>query len=184
MRTVSVLTVLALVLPAAAADDKSPPDGWKEVAGGYKKQAYSVWMPAAGEPADNESSIVSKYGQIRVFRTECQPKGGPLYAAGEILLPPDLTKAPIKVRQEFFRDLFLDEVKGKLVEEKKASLGTMAGKEYLVETPDGMARYRLLGTGVRIYRMAVVGTKDQVQSADADTFFDSFKRTPADKKDK
>ena len=61
MRTVSVLTVLALVLPAAAADDKSPPDGWKEVAGGYKKQAYSVWMPAAGEPADNESSIVSKY---------------------------------------------------------------------------------------------------------------------------
>ena len=47
-----------------------------------------------------------------------------------------------------------------------------------------MARYRLLGTGVRIYRMAVVGTKDQVQSADADTFFDSFKRTPADKKDK
>ncbi len=117
----SVLAVLLFVpfSPLFAADDKSPPEGWKEVKGGYKKQAYSVWLPTTGETTESEDSIVSpKFGQIRIFRTVCQQKDGPQFAAGQIILPPNLTKAPIKVRQEFFRDMFLEEVKGKLVEEK------------------------------------------------------------------
>ena len=184
MRSLGILAAVAFVSLSAPTDDKGPPDGWQEVTGGYKKQAFTAWVPTDGETKDSEDSIVSKYGQIKIYRTVCQRKDGSVFAAGEIILPPDLTKAPIQVRQEFFRDLFLDEVKGKLTDEKKVSLGTMAGKEYLAETPDGMARYRLLGTGVQIYRLLVVGTKDQVQSKDADTFFDSFKRTPAEKKDK
>ena len=62
----------------------------------------------------------------------------------------------------------------------------MAGKEYLAETPDGPARYRVYGTGVQIFRVVAAGTKEQMKSKDVDTFFDSFKRTPAetDKKDK
>jgi len=107
-----------------------------------------------------------------------------VYAAGQILLPPGLTKAPPKVRQDFFRDMMLDELKGKLVEEKKASLGSMAGKEYLIQTPGGLARFRLLGTGVQMYRLVAVGTKEQMKSKDVDIFFDSFRRTPATKKDK
>ena len=99
-------------------------------------------------------------------------------ATSQIILPPKLVKAPPKVRQDFFRDAFLKEFDGKLVEEKKAKLGTMAGKDYLVETPKGMARYLLLGTGVQIYRVAFIGTKEQLDSKDAQTFFDSFKRTP------
>jgi hypothetical protein len=181
MRKWATLLVLACVSQGLAAEDKkNPPDGWKEVAGGYKKKAYAVWMPTDGKTDDSEDSIVSpKFGQIRIFRTVCERKDGSLLAAGQILLPPDLTKAPIKVRQDFFRDLFLDEFKAKLIEEKKASLGTMAGKEYVVETPKGMARFRLLGTGVQMYRVLIVGTKEQVQSKEADAFFESFKRTPA-----
>ena len=59
----------------------------------------------------------------------------------------------------------------------------MPGKEYVVKTPDGMARYRLFGTGVQLYRVFVIGTQTQVQGKEADILFDSFKRkVPGDTK--
>src|SRR5262249_21886145 len=164
---------------AIAADSNDPPKGWKEVKGGYKKQAYAVWLPTDGMIDASEDSILApKFGQIRIFRTVCERKDGSVLAAGQIILPPGLTRAALKVRQDFLRDLFLEEVKGKVVEEKPTRLGTMTGKEYLIETPKGMARFRLLGTGVLIFRVVFIGTKDQLGSKDADTFFNSFKRTP------
>ena len=123
--------------------------------------------------------MVSKYGQIRVFRTVCQRRDGSLFAAGQIILPPQLTKEPPKVRQDFFRDMFLDEVNGKLIApEKSIRMELMAGKEYLAETPTGIARYRVIGTGVLVYRVLFVGTKQQMESKDIDAFFDSFRRKP------
>jgi len=173
------VSLLALFLPLLAlADDKAPPAGWTEVSGGYKKLAYAVWMPAGLKVDDKETSIVSKFGQIRVFRSVVERKDGMLFAAGQINLPPTLVKESPKVRQEFFRESFLDEFNGKLVEEKNVKLGTMAGKEYLATTPKGLARYRLFGTGVQMFRVLVVGTKEQVESKDTDTFFESFRRTP------
>lgn len=182
----SILLLLVCVPLVVAADEKKPPQGWKEVKGGYKKQAYAVWLPADGKIDDSQDSLVSPmFGQIRFFRTVCDRKDGLVLAAGQIILPPKLTKAAPKVRQDFFRDLFLEEVKGKLVKEESVKLGTMAGKEYLIQTPQGLARYRLLGTGVQIFRVIAVGTKEQMKSPDVETFFSSFKRTPAAvKKDK
>jgi hypothetical protein len=171
----------------AAEDPKTPapkpPEGWKEVKGGFKKEAYTVWLPPDGKVEESEDSIlVKKYGQIRIWRTVVVRKDGSLFGAGAIILPPGLVKAPVKERQEFFRDMFLDEVKGKLLEEKKATLDTMTGKEYIAETPDGVARYRLIGTGVQIYRIIAVGTKDQMKSKDVDAFFDTFARKPPEEK--
>src|SRR5947209_17300374 len=95
MRGWSVLVAVVLV-PAVAADEaKTPPEGWKEVKGGYRKQAYAVWVPADGKLDESNSSIVAReFGQIRIFRTVCERKDGSVLAAGQILLPPKLTKAP------------------------------------------------------------------------------------------
>jgi hypothetical protein len=162
----------------ALAGENGPPKGWKEVSGGYKNLAYSVWMPADANVDDKETSIVSKFGQIRVFRSVSKRKDGMVFAAGQINLPPGLVKEMPKVRQNFFRDSFLEEFDAKLVEEKNVKLGTMVGKEYMATTAKGMARYRIYGVGVQMFRVLVVGTKEQVESKDADIFFDSFKRTP------
>lgn len=178
MRIFGVLLVAMFFPLLAPADEKAPPEGWKEVSGGYKKLAYAVWMPADAKVDDKESSIVSKYGQIRVFRSVCQRKDGMLFAAGQINLPPTLVKEPPKVRQDFFREAFLEEFNAKLVEEKNVKLGTMSGKEYVATTPKGLARHRLFGTGVQMFRVVVTGTKEQVESKDTDIFFESFKRTP------
>jgi hypothetical protein len=178
-RLATALLGLFVVSVIAAAGDSNVPAGWKEVTGGYKNKAYVVWLPANGKVSSDQDSIVSPdYGQIKLYRTLCQRNDGSVLAASQIILPPKLVKAPPKVRQNFFRDMFLDEVKGTLVEEKKTQLGTMAGREYLIQTPKGMARYVMLGTGVQIFRVAFVGTKDQLDSKDVTTFFDSFKRTP------
>jgi hypothetical protein len=174
----ALLALLVLPLVTTARDDTLP-DGWREVTGGYKNRAYVVWYPKGGKLTNDEDSIVSKdFGQIRIYRSVLQRKDGSLLATSQILLPPKLVKAPPKVRQDFFRDMFLQEFDGKLVEEKKTKLGTMAGREYVVKTSKGMARYVVLGTGVQIFRVAFVGTKDQLESKDTQTFFDSFKRTP------
>jgi hypothetical protein len=171
-----LLLALAFAPLAGAAGADAPPKGWKEVKGGYKKEAYAVWVPEVGKLDEAESSLVTKYGQVRVFRTVCETEAGPLLAAGQIRLPPKLTKAPLKVRQDFFRDSFLDELRARLVEEKKVKLGTLNGKEYLARTAGGMARMRLYGTGVMMFRVAVVGSKAQVESKEAELFFGSFRR--------
>jgi hypothetical protein len=157
------------------------------VSGGYKNKAYLVWVPKDGKLSSGESSIIARgYGQIRIFRTVLERKDGSVLAAGQIILPPKLVKAPPKARQDFFRDMALEELDGKLLQEKKAELRfkvgeqnvVMAGKEYLIRTPKGMARYQVLGTGVQIFRLLFVGGKQQLESTEAETFFNSFKRTP------
>jgi hypothetical protein len=176
---VGVVVLAAFPVLVAAADEKKVPPGWMEVAGGFKKQAFVVLMPSDGKIEENMTSVVApKYGQVRIYRTYCRRKDGSVFLASQVQLPPQLTKAPPKVRQDFFRDMFLDDVGGKLVEEKPAMLGTMAGREYLAKTQSGMARYRLYGTGVQMFRLIAVGTKEQVESKDTEMFFESLKRTP------
>jgi hypothetical protein len=185
MRVSKALLVLMVLPLVGAADEKSPPKGWKEVV--PKRCTYAAWFPSDGKVQESEDSIVSPdFGQIRIFRAELERKDGSLFVTGQINIPPKLTKANVKVRQDFFRDICLDEFKGKVVEEKKVKLGTMPGKEYLIGTRKGMVRFRLLGSGVQMYRILVVGTKEQVQSKDAEAFFSSFKRKSkiAPKKDK
>ncbi|HEY7427972.1 MAG TPA: hypothetical protein VH682_27310 [Gemmataceae bacterium] len=177
MRVAKTLPVLLLLPLVVAADEQSPPKGWKEMA--PKNKAYIAWYPSDGKIEESQDSIVSpKFGQIRIFRAHLERKDGSLFGTSQIILPPKLLKANAKVRQDFFRDVCLEEFRGKVVEEKKAKLGTMAGKEYLIKTPGGMARFGLYGTGSQTFRVLIVGSKDQVQSKDADTFFTSFKRTP------
>jgi hypothetical protein len=188
MRLWKALLILSVCpLVALAADEKSPPEGFKEVA--PKNKAYLAWFPSDGKVEESEDSIVSpRFGQIRIFRAVLERKDKSLFATSQIILPPKLLKEPAKVRQDFFRDVCLDEFKGKIIEEKKAKLGTMAGKEYIIEIPRGKVRFFLYGTGSQVFRVLVVGTKEQVDSKDAETFFNSFKRTPktggSDKKDK
>lgn len=171
---ITVLLLFPLILQAG---EKGPPIGWKVVPGGFKKEAYEVWLPASGKIDEAESNIVAPtFGQIRVFRSVTRGKDGTVFGAGQIILPPKLIKETPKVRQDFFRDNFLDEVNGKLVEEKNIKLDTMPGKEYVVKTPTGMARYRLYGTGVMIFRTLVIGSKAKVEGQEAEMFFSSFKR--------
>jgi type IV secretory pathway VirD2 relaxase len=133
--------------------------------------------------------VSPRFGQVRVFRNVLERKDKSLFIVSPVRLPPELLKAPAaKVRQDFFKEIAADEFNVKVKEEKNIKLGTMAGKEYYMEGRGLVVRARVYGTGALVFRVTVAGTKEQVNSKDAEIFFDSFKRTPktgvGDKKDK
>jgi hypothetical protein len=59
--------------------------------------------------------------------------------------------------------------------EQETRLGNAIGREYLIASGQGQARLRAYSTGTRIYHASVFGTPQQVQSVEANTFFDSFR---------
>ncbi|VTR94271.1 unnamed protein product [Gemmata massiliana] len=90
------------------------------------------------------------------------------------LIGPDVSQAMI----EAARNSFLKEVKGKVADEKEIKLEKLTGKEYEI-TIDAQksARLRVFAIGTFVHYFAIVGTKEQVEGKDADTFLDSFKIT-------
>jgi uncharacterized protein (TIGR03067 family) len=174
----SRVALLLVLFPLLSAGDekKTPPDGWKEFI--PKNKDYIAWFPEDGRMRESEDSImVKKAGQVKITRAVFERKDGTLFITSEVLLPPALAMGQPKVRQDFLRDICLDEFDGKLVSEKQVKLGVMTGREYLIKTPKGMVRFRLLGTGVLFYRQLVAGTQEQVEAKDTDIFLDSFVRT-------
>lgn len=176
MRASTSLLVLAVLPSFVMADATAPPAGWKEFA--PKNKSYVTVFPAGAKVDQSEDSIVSpKFGQIRIFRAVAERDSG-LLVVSQVILPPRLLKSTAKTRQDFFRDMCLDEFRGKVVSEKKVRLGTMPGKEYLIKTGTGYARFRLLGTGSQVFRLLVTGSKEHVYAKDAEIFLGTFKRTP------
>jgi hypothetical protein len=105
------------------------------------------------------------------------------YNSGCVILPLDFVRQiKAKERMELFRDAFVDEVKGKIDEEKDIEQGTLTGKEYVISTGQGQARLRLFLVGSRVLRAMVHGTKEQVQSNDVNMFLDSYRGPTAPEK--
>lgn len=172
--------MLLIAIPLQAQDAK-PPDGWKEVTA--KKNAYRVWVPTNGELSETRENVPLKIEgrtqTLTVDITTLDRKDKSIFIASRLTVPADLLKSSKpNERQAMYRDHFISAVKGKLIEQKEVAIGKVKGTEYMIETPKGFARFRLYGTSSIVYRVAIIGTKEQVNSKDAETFFDSFK-TPS-----
>ncbi|MCE9561100.1 MAG: hypothetical protein K8U57_03500, partial [Planctomycetes bacterium] len=110
----------------------------------------------------------------------------PMIVKGKIIKPPPVppgppaglfpTLAEKQAMGESMRDLFLKEVKGKVADEKEVKLGIHTGKEYQITINDKTsARVRVFVTGRILHQFGIVGTKEQVEGKDADTFFESYR---------
>jgi hypothetical protein len=76
------------------------------------------------------------------------------------------------------RDTAIEQMKGKLVEDKKIKLGGAVGLDLTVDLPEKKRmRNQLYVTGARFYQVMVVGSKDFVGSDEASQFLKSFKIT-------
>ena len=162
--------------PAKPLTEAKIPEGWNEAL--PKFCTYGVYFPPNGRLTENESSILlpRAAGQMRVFRAIFDRKDGSLFAVSQMNLPPTLLKSGIDARQALLRDVALAEFNGKLVSESAIEMAGMNGKEYMIQSGEKFFRFRLIGPGVQIYRIVVAGTEEQVNSKDAEAFFDSFKR--------
>jgi len=169
------LGLLVVPLAMAADEPKSPPDGWKEFTPGDK--SFTVWLPdRGGRKSERTRDLTVKGTRVRTNVVQLKTKDGVTYSASTILLPLALTKKiPMAERLEIMRDAFVDEVKGKITKETDIKQGRVPGKEYTIETGQGLARLQVYALGGRIYRVAVLGSKEQVDSKDAKTFLESYK---------
>jgi hypothetical protein len=173
MRMLRILAGL-LFVPLLAADAPAPPEGWKEFS--PKDKSFSVWLPDSGDRTEQERTLTVLRQRSKVNIIKLEADDGTTYAASVLLISPrDLSKIPMKQRIEIVRDAFLNEIKGTIADEKDIKHGRVAGKEYAIETRKGMARLRVFAVGGRVYRASIAGTKEQVQSKDADTFLALFK---------
>jgi hypothetical protein len=187
MRRILTLMGLMVVPMLVAADDSAPPAGWKEYS--PKDKSFSVWLPEkGGRRSERERTMTVRGQRIKVNLVQVETRGGLTYGASTLRLPPAMTrKVPIGQRIEISRDAFLEEVKGKVNDEKDINQGRVPGKEYMIQTGRGLAKLRVFALGGFIYRVSVVGSKAQVESKDAETFLESYKlperatTPPADK---
>ena len=164
--------------PRAEVPAVKPPAGWVEAS--PKLTTYSVWFPDDGKVKDSERSTITKEGQIRSFVSALERKDGAVYVVAQLNLPPKLAiNSTPKIRSDFLRDMALEEFEGKVIEDKRPEMPGLPGaREILIQTKNEktLVRMRIGGPGTQIYRLIVIGTKDQVNSKDAEAFYDCFRR--------
>jgi hypothetical protein len=174
--SVLVLGLVVMVPLLRAADEpKGPPEGWKEYTPNDK--SFTVWLPdKGGKRSERTRELTIKGTRVKANIVQVQSNDGVTFAASTILMPLAVTrKVPMAERLEILRDVYLEEVKGKVAKENDIKQGRVAGKEYIIETAKGMAKLQVYALGGRLYRASVAGSKEQVDSKDAKTFLDSYK---------
>jgi hypothetical protein len=178
MRAGLILLGLTLPLTVTAGDKEKvtpPPPGWIEFS--PRDKSFSVWLPdKGGKRSERERTMNVRTMRLKINIIQLEMNGGPTYNAGTVILPLALArKIPNQERIEIFRDAFVKEVTGKIDKEKEITLGPVKGREYQITTGRGPAVLRLFSAGSRIYRLMVIGSKDQVEGKDAETFLNSYK---------
>jgi hypothetical protein len=182
----ALLAVATLSIASIPAQEGKPPDGWKEFVA--KKDAYLVWFPTNGDLSEKRETVPFKIsGRTQSFLVDIATfdrKDKSVFIAARLVAPTDLLKGSnVLQRYKMYRDIFADELNGKVSSEKQIVKDKkLIGMEYALKTPKGMARMRIYGASTIAYRAAVIGTDQQVNSKDAETFLDSFKTDVPKKK--
>ena len=169
---------IKIPLPPPPVVKKEVPAGWKE----YKPKNGAFLPDSVGESKENNPIVQpKKIPTLRLNVTEltAEAKGGPTYTASVIDANP-LTalavagKGTTSERIDWFRDFLQESANGKISGQKPIKLGRLEGKEFLIERPKGVTRYRVYMFVNKYFMVSVTGTKAQVESKDALTFLDSY----------
>jgi hypothetical protein len=133
---------------------------------------FKVLLP--GKPDVKEMKTPA--GALHVVQV--RTKGGE-YLASWIDLPleaPDPAEKA-QARLDRIRDGIVQQVKGKLVHDRKTTLDKHPGRDLEVETTEpekGQMRARLYLVGTRLYQVVAAGSKEWTGSEEADRVLDSF----------
>jgi hypothetical protein len=172
MRFIAFL-ILAVAVSTTLFGAESPPAGWKEHSA--KDKSYTVWMPEKGKSNDVEQSVHLSGTIMKVKVARLEQEGGLSYTASVLILPLKYRKINSAELLESIKDGYIKDSKAKISSEKEVKQGNLPGKEYVFESDTKFTRLRMFVSDGSIYRAEMAGTKEQVESADAGTFMDSFK---------
>ncbi|HWY88468.1 MAG TPA: serine protease, partial [Gemmataceae bacterium] len=145
-----------------------------------KNNRFTILLPAGDKGGESTRVINSGKFRIPVEVGYSSLKNGTTYTAASVGTPAQLLKgvSPNK-RMDFFRDLIIQSMNGRVKSDRDLEQAGLRGKEYRIETPTSTCRMQiyLLG-GFGFYALLEAREGDDVTSPSADAFFASFKMTP------
>jgi len=165
--------------PGAKPEDLAgpPPAGWKE----YRQRgnAFAVWLPEKpARQAEGGRDVTIAGESFRAMGVAGRTEDGLAFRAETIELPVAVARLGARLYPAI-RNGLRDETRARITESVEAQSGTLAGAEYRLEAGAEVTRVRVYLQGLRIFTVRVVGTADQVASAEAETILVSF-RKPGD----
>jgi predicted Zn finger-like uncharacterized protein len=164
------------IVPAAPLDTSgAPPPGWTVFSA--KDNSFSVWLPnQQGRRSERTRSMNRRGMRFNLNVVQLAANGGPLYSAATITLSPNAARQiPLQALIEIMRDAFVEDIRGTVTGEQQIQLGDAPGREYTISAGASQARLRAYTRGTRIYHAAILGSPQQIQSVEANTFFSSYK---------
>jgi len=155
------MAAAALAVATAAC---SPELDWREVRS--EPGRFVAVLP--GKPRLEERQLYGRPGMV--MHLWSARAGEALYGVGYADAPrADASLVPST------RDALTANIGGRLVSDREIVVGTARGREFTAEGPKVTLMARVLLADHRLYQVALVAKKGEVDSAAADTFFSSFR---------
>lgn len=158
------VAVAALAIAASAC---SPELDWREV----RSDAGGFVAVLPGKPRLEERELSGRPGMV--MHLWSARAGDAVYGVGYA----DAARAdPALVERT--RDALAANIGGRIVADREITAGAARGREFRAESDNTTLVARVLVDGRRLYQVALIGRKESIESAGAETFFASFRLLP------
>jgi hypothetical protein len=176
MRVFQAIGIVILV-GAALQSGAVRSDDAKEFA--PKNGMYTITIPAGVKSSERKQIFTIGKHKAPLEGSQSVSKEGTTFLGASIGIPAVLMREiPAEKRFDTLRDAFVEQLKGKVKDEKDVKQDPIPGKEYLIELPKGYTRLQIYTiAGWVIYVLVEGKDKAEVTSKQADDFFASLKMT-------
>lgn len=180
----SLVAIAAMV--ASPADDPkgarsasaSATEGWEDLTSG--KGRFRVRMPA--NPSETKQDVATDDGpaELVILRSSA---GTTAYLVTYTDVPAVAARRS-KPLLDATRDLVVSSSRGRLLAERRISLGRHSGREFRAEVPlgedakGGILKCRIVLAGRRLYQVMAIGPRGEADSEAIEAFFRSFQPAP------
>ncbi len=113
---------------------------------------------------------------MRITAVHIETPDGLTYQIEKLVLPPVLSRrlSP-KELESTLLEVAVSKFKGKVTNQSEVKLGGFSGKEYAIDSPDGLTCVRVVVPGVRAFFIFASGPKDVMAQTDTANFLNSCK---------
>ena len=144
---------------------------WQEFRSGEGR--FTALFP--GTPQPKTQTVFTAIGNVTAFMYMVDSSDGAVGVMYADYPPALVQQGDVTKMLDGARDGAIANVKGKLVEESRSSLQGAPGREYLIQIKESaFCRSRIYLVKNRLYIVQALGSKQQVQSREAERFLDSF----------
>ena len=159
---------------ATALGEEPKADALKKVA----PEGSGVTLLMPGEPKEISQKVAG--ATMKMMTVEKGRNGAYMMSHADLPIPANETPAEVQKRLDGSRDGSLGNMQGKLVDEKKITLGKYPGRDIRFEIPDkkGAGRMRIYLVGTKLIMVMAIGQEKFASTPEAVKFLESVELAP------